>query len=285
MTPTKPSRIRRHRAWVLWLTLAAAAPAWALLESAHASDAPSPSETIRSLVSALAFWTVTPVALIGTLVAARRTWRDARHRAGRFTRRERHELERRDAARRADAFWWQGARQLAAHLVARQVPPTIDVWDVVRSSPDEHFFHDGPAGYARYYGTNVQYTTHGFVGVGPAAFVAAGLAVTALGNAAARSAAQREAMERWREAAPCRVVVSNRRIVVQVHGRWLSFYYSGMTAVHPHVGQWSLVCQFSDCEPLMLSGPGALAAAVLSVYQTHGADGLARHPGLAELRG
>ncbi|OUD87383.1 hypothetical protein BC477_05260 [Clavibacter michiganensis subsp. michiganensis] len=109
------------------------------------------------------------------------------------------------------------------------------------------------------------------------------MAAAAIGNASRRSAAEAQAAERWRELQPVRLVISDRRLLCQVGGRWLAFWYAGMTAVYPEVREWALVCQFPDVEPLRLRGVDAPIAAVITVLGTQGLDALRDHPSLQPL--
>lgn len=277
----RAGRVRRHARWVVPLV---AAPA-VFLACVLALDALNRHELYHGawaflvlLVVAVAF--LGPVALLAVAIAkGARTFREHRRSRGRFSATERAEIGRRDAAAHA----WANAQGLHRQLLAREVPPTLRVWDVVPYAGEE-FFCDVPAGYARYYGTTVSYTqTSGFY-YGRPSFVLTGLAVTAIANAAERSAAQAQAREQWRERCVSRLVVSNHRLLVQVHGRWLSFDYSAMTAVLPEPDGWALVCQFSSTEPLLLTGDHAPFAAVMTLYRTHGEQALRDHPGLEPLR-
>lgn len=160
----------------------------------------------------------------------------------------------------------------------------MQVWDIV-PNPGEVFITDAPVQYARYYGQTVTYTTTGGAFYGSPAFVAAGLIGTAIGNASARSRAEALAREQWRERRTVRLVATNQRLCCHVGQDWLSFYYSSISAVYPSAETHSLVCTFRGSEPLLLSGPWATAAAVVSTFFTLGTDGLVGHPGLLALNG
>jgi hypothetical protein len=56
-----------------------------------------------------------------------------------------------------------------------------------------------------------------------------------------------------------------------------------MTAVYPEVDRWALVCQFDSTSPLLLHGPAAPAAALVTVLMTHGPEAIQQHPSLAPL--
>ncbi len=222
---------------------------------------------------------VTPISLgVLAVVKASATYRDHRRSTGRFSAAGLADIRRRDASSRG----WRDAQALRQQLLAGEVPATLAVWDVVPYA-NEEFFCDVPIGYARYYGTDVNYSqTSGFF-YGRPAFVAAGLAVTALSNAAQRTTARNKARQQWREQCISRLVVSNHRLLVRTRGRWLSFDYASMTAVFPEPTSWGLVCQFSGAEPLLLTGDHAPFVAVMTLYRTHGERALREHPGLAPL--
>jgi hypothetical protein len=100
---------------------------------------------------------------------------------------------------------------------------------------------------------------------GRPAFVLAGVAATAIGNAARKSAATRAEQTTWRECQVSRVIVTNQRLVCFANGRALSFYYSGMTAVYPEVDRWTLVCEFGDSERLLISGDDSPLVSLMTV--------------------
>ncbi len=216
--------------------------------------------------------------IVGVVKAVSGWRRDRRHATGRYNRAELADRAQQEQFARA----WADTSQLRATLAAHQVPPQIRVWDVI-PRPNEVFFVDTAATYARFYGQNVSYAQSGGFFFGHPLFVAAGLAVTAAGNAARRSAAEAAAAAQWREHQGVRLIASNQRLICHANGQWLSFDYGAMTAVYPEVEQWSLVCQFDSAEPLMLHGPGVPAAAVITVLMTYGPDAVAEHPSLAPL--
>ncbi|QIS43014.1 hypothetical protein GW571_13170 [Clavibacter capsici] len=228
------------------------------------------------------------VLLLLCVSAVRTLIRGARVLAG-MVRGARHELARpaREAAAAEDlaarsAAGWAEACRLRTSLLRGQAPPGIAVWDVV-AEPGEVFLYDVQADYERYYGQDVTYQrSSGFL-VGSPAFVVAGMAVAAIGDASRRSAAEAQAAAQWRELQPVRLVISDRRLLCQAGGHWLSFWYAGMTAVYPEVAEWALVCQFPDVEPLRLRGVDAPIAAVITVLGTQGIDALRDHPSLRAL--
>lgn len=276
----KAAPFRRHARWIVPLLLAPIAFYACALGLSRLSE----RESVEGwwILAAMALFVglfVAPIVLVVvSIVKGSATYRDHRRSKGRFSSSEVAEIQRRDASAQA----WSDAQQLRRRLLEREVPPTLAVWDVVRY-PNEEFFCDVPIRYARYYGMDVSYTqTSGFF-YGRPSFVLTGLAVTAMSNAAQRSAAQNMARAQWREHSVARLVVSNLRLLVQVGGRWLSFDYAAMTAVFPEPASWVLVCQFSSTEPLLLTGDHAPFAAVMTLYRTHGENALREHPGLGPL--
>lgn len=286
MPRTEPSAIVRHLRWVLPLVGAPLVYVLAMLGvGALAADAgPDPSVGVSLaglLLLAVGF--VAPLVLVVVaLVRGGHVYRAARLRAGRLNRREREERDRQVSAQHFADVAWQHAVQTAAALVRGERPATMAVWDVV-PLPGEVFYADVPIGYARYYGTTVHYTQTSGLFVGSPAFVLAGLAGTAVANASARSAAQRQAADQWREHQTVRLVVSDRRLLVQRGGEWIWFHHSGASAVYPDPLRRGLVCQYPDTSPLMLQGDYAPFAAVVVLAATHGAQALREHPAMAPL--
>lgn len=214
------------------------------------------------------------VAALATLVGAHRAYRAWRRSRGHLTAGERHLIDQ----QRASLVAWEGACRLRSDLLARRVPPALPTrWDLV-SAPGEHFMLEIPATYARYYGTDAVYTHRSGFFFGHPAFVLAGLAMTAAANASSQSAAARTAVPQWREYRTVSVRVSNQRIACDVGGRWLSFWFSGVSAIYPDVRAGALVLQFPDTQPLLLSGRFGALIAVLAMHQTHGPDALVHHP-------
>ncbi len=114
-------------------------------------------------------------------------------------------------------------------------------------------------------------------------FVAAGYALTALGNHSRRQAAL-ASVPRWPEFAPASVIVTDSRLMCEVHGRWVSFYPTAAAAIYPDPADWSVVLAFDGTEPLRLSGLGGPALDIAVVWMIYGRRGLVEHPGLAPLR-
>jgi len=278
--------MRRHLHWILLLTAVPVSYVLLMLVvqalSAAGRDATDSGARVwlalAQLVALAAAVVVPIVLLIRSIVQMTRTYRRAQRAKGRFTKREQSMLDRGRSA--SDA--WERARAARSALLDHRVPASIQQWDIVPYA-DEVFFARSQLTYARYYGRDVMYSQSSTVALGNPAFVVGALAVTAISNASARSRAAAEATPQWREWQSSAVYVSNRRLAVHAGGRWLSFDYAAMTAVYPEVAAATLICQFADAEPLLLSGDDAALAAVFTVLQTHGLDALRRHPSLHAL--
>jgi hypothetical protein len=279
--------MRRHLRWVVPLAAGVVAViALSLLSSAASAAATGGTVTAMSFVSpalALGVPVVAVVAIALTVRGALGTFRDWRHRTGRFTAAERGaELARVDRWTASEAAWRE-ARRLRRSLLEHRVPPTIAVWEVV-PQPGEVFFSDVTVEYERYYGQAVAPGGGPRFFFGTPAVMLAGLAVSTMSSASARRSAEAQARDRWREHQHVRLVVSNQRLICLAGGQWLSFPYSAMTAVHPEVAEWALVCEFDGLTaPLRLRGVEAPIAAVMTLFGTHGLDGVANHPGLRRL--
>ncbi|GAA0959024.1 hypothetical protein [Actinocorallia libanotica] len=176
----------------------------------------------------------------------------------------------------------EGRRLTAALLAGLPLQP-LAVWGVVLEEGEQAHL-DFPTNYARFYGTNAAYQHVTGLFVGSAGFVAAGVAMTALGNSMRRSQARAEAVQRWREQEFLRVLVTDRRLICLVGGQWTSFYYNAVTAFHPEPENQSIVFEFSNAVPLALYGPSLPSLIAYTTHRIHGVHGLQNHPALASLR-
>lgn len=177
---------------------------------------------------------------------------------------------------------WAEAQRLRGLLLARQVPPTLTPWAVVPEA-GEVFFYALEADYERFYGQAVGYTPASGFYFGSPAFILAGMAVAGLATAKRRADAAAASATQWRELTHVEYLVTNRRLLCLVGGRWVSFHYGAMTAVYPEVEAGVLVCEFTGVPPLRLSGPDSAIAAVMTVFATHGLEAVAEHPSLRAL--
>lgn len=222
---------------------------------------------------------------LGIVMAIRSAWalwREYRRSHGHFTKREQTVRLYHEGRQAAYSGGWQQARQAAACIESGQPFTPLTVWGIVLHEGETAYF-DVPADYARYYGGDGSYQHVSGFFYGSAGFVGAGLAVTALGNAARRNRARAEAMTRWREHQPVRVIVTDQRLICQADGQWLSFYYNAVSAIYPEPASFSLVMEFPRTSPMLLSGPSAALLSVYAVSRLHGAQAVTAHPALAVL--
>jgi hypothetical protein len=226
----------------------------------------------------LAALVVLVFAVILTVRYGRRSWRDHQRSRGRFTPAELQERHLQATAAQA----WQDSRRLASDLKAGNPLQVLKVWGIVLNDGEEVHL-DVPAHYGRFYAGDGSYTqVNGFFW-GSAGFMLAGYAVTAIGNRRARKQAMHEAMQRWRDVQPTRVLATNQRLICNVFGRWTSFYYSGVTEFYPEPDAYRMVMAFGDTSPLMISGPFTPLLAVLSTTYIYGRPALDDHPAFAAL--
>ncbi|NGN82977.1 hypothetical protein [Arthrobacter silviterrae] len=278
-----PTRLERHLKWAVPLAaapliyLGAMFAAWLLVQGAGSGN-PGIWRPLAELALYLVAIAGPLAALVRAAINGHRAFRHWRRENGHFTKSEAVVAQRHDSSARS----WAQARHLRSCLLRGEAPQAVQVWDVV-ANPGEVFFMDVPADYARHYGMDVTFTQTSGIYFGRPAFVLAGLGLTAMSNAAKRNAANRQAAVQWRERQPCRLVVGNQRLLCQVGGQWLSFYFSAVTAVYPEIDNWSLITQYGSTSPLMLSGEHVPSAALFTVLATHGVEAVSAHPSLQRL--
>ncbi|MFD6661146.1 hypothetical protein ACFWDK_02070 [Micromonospora chalcea] len=147
---------------------------------------------------------------------------------------------------------------------------------------DEPVYLDAQLHYARHYGSTVSYQQTSTVAFGSTAFVTGALLANAVGNASARSRAERLARPQWREHQLTRVMLTPTRTWCHSFGRWLSFDHAGV--LEYHLDHHGVVLFFADTEPLRLTGPAAWVHAVFFAYFRFGASALNTVPFLMPLR-
>lgn len=246
----------------------------------HQPGGPYPAHIVLLSISLVV---VLPVGLVLTGVFGWKAYGYRRRARGRYTSRERRDLERAESWRAELQGSWTAARDLLNQLKAGANMQELRLWGPVLQ-PGERAHLQMPVFYSRYYGTHSGYihTTGVFLGSVP--FMAAGYALTALSNSNRRAAALAASIPMWREFTAATGLVTSERIICEVNGRWLSFYPRQATAIYPDPTDWSVVLDFPGIEPLRLSGLHGPTMAVAIVWMVHGASGLAEHPGLAALR-
>jgi hypothetical protein len=80
---------------------------------------------------------------------------------------------------------------------------------------------------------------------------------TAMSNAATRRAAERQAMPQWRCDGFPRILVTNRRLLVQNPDdyQWISFWHSALLEFGPQLQEYALYLGYPGCAPVLLRGP------------------------------
>ena len=176
---------------------------------------------------------------------------------------------------------WTSACQLYEQLATGaslvELPP-----GEVRLDVAEIPYADTILGYSRFYGMDVTYARSSLLMFGPATFVAAGLAINAMANASARRRAEAMAAAQWRDHAYVRTLLTDRRLLCDYGGQWLSFWHGGVVELSGDVSQWQFVLRYELGEPLMLHGTAAPWFAVAVAHVVYGQRGL-RLPALSPL--
>jgi hypothetical protein len=176
---------------------------------------------------------------------------------------------------------WASACQLYQHLHAGGdltiLPP-----GAVRLNPDEVSYAEALVGYARFYGTTVTYERSSTLLLGSATFVAAGLAANAIANSSAKRRAEAQAATQWRDHANVRTILTNKRLLCDYRGQWLSFWHEGIVEFQGDMARWLFVLRYQAGDPIMLHGPAAPWFAVSVARLVYGRRGL-QLPALAAL--
>ncbi|MEU4565249.1 hypothetical protein [Micromonospora sp. NPDC023956] len=193
-------------------------------------------------------------------------------------------MNRKDSAAAFEAVLrdgWSSACQLYEHLARGgqlvALPPTG-----MRLGQDEMIFSDTPLGYARFYGTTVQYRESSHFWFGSTGFVLAGMAGDAISNASARSRAQAMAAAQWRDQAQVRMILTNERLLGDYQGNLLSFWHNGVVELTADLTQWSFILRYQEGNPLMLHGPAAPWYAVAVAWLIFGPQAM-QLPALAPI--
>lgn len=273
--------MKKHSGWLIPLAGIVALNALvAVLFSTVPNSAMGDTPKALILLCVLLCWPVASIILLIRAVSrAHRVFRSHRRSRGHFTKSEQAEED----LRRRYADSWSAARALTAGLTSGHHPPPREVWGIVLE-PGESVRLDITADYARFYGLNGTYVhTSGFFWGSPA-FVLAGVGVNALANSARRRSAEAASRQQWRDVQHTQMFLTERRIICQANGRWLSFYYSQVSACYPEPENNSLVLEFHSAEPLLIGGAQAPLAIAYTVWALYGERGLNGHPGMRSLR-
>lgn len=280
--PAWPASFKgRHARWISPLALAVISYVAAMALPSIITQGPpeTTGDVLLHFVVSLALLIMSLVFIIRTIRGAYSSWRSYRRSSGHLNRREKAIAAQRDEM----AASWSHAQQVRAQLISGTFSGARLPWELPPQS-GEQLVAEGNCAYARYYGQDVSWVQNSSWFFGRASFVIAATAVSALGSSSRRRAAEREAATQWREHQNAHLVVTTHRLAVKrADGVWLSFWYGGISAIYPGIAEWTVVLDFPDTEPLMLSGLPAPSAAVTAVAALYDADGLLKHPGLAPL--
>lgn len=232
-----------------------------------------------AILGVLAGWVLCTILTLTTLWSS---WRAHRRARGHLTRTEKAVIAQQAATENAYRAGWEQARIAAGHLASGHDLPHCSTLDIVLR-PGETARADVTCDYARYYGGDGTYQHISGIFYGSPGFIAAGLAATALENAARRNRARQNAVARWREWQSVRVIATDQRLICHVGHRWLTFEYSAVIAFHPEPHTYKLVLEFPGTSPLLLTGPAAPLLAIVAAARLHGPSVVHQHPALRGL--
>lgn len=193
--------------------------------------------------------------------------------------------------RRVAQAWWGAGRELTRQLVAGVPPPPLTLWGLVLA-PEEVAYLEVPVFYSRFCaldpvpvtGGRSVYYLGGRGGGGSGAMLVAAT-TSLLVESVELSRARDGARTRWRGHQHTRAVVTDRRLLVLWHGRWLPYAYSQVIGFYPDLEHGQVRLEFPGaCAPIRLQGPAVPSIAALLCWALHGPDGLRSHPGLHALR-
>lgn len=89
----------------------------------------------------------------------------------------------------------------------------------------------------------------------------------------------------WSQPVQSRVVVTDRRLIVGMPlGSLTSLWWQSLVGFHPDLRRSSLVLDYGDGYPRLLSGPDVASAVVVGVAALYGVAALAQHGALEPLR-
>ena len=282
---------RRHLRWVVPLLLIPiSAYVFALIAASALPSEDGPGVGWLVIVSGLGLGIAPVVFIILAIIGAQKTYRRSRlfekkmqKRHAAWTRKMEQQIVA-EGGPRCDFEARTMARVYATHwfeaLARGDSLPSSDDFNL-NLEPGESLLDQYRAKYARFYGQNVTYSTGGVFAMGSPLFVAGAMIGSAVGRANARAQAQRVAAAQWREIQYVDVLVTDRRLIIPVGSRTLSFYFNAVAAFFPELEAMTLTLDFGDrTEPLQIFSPGIAATSVLLVRQLKGVEGLHTHPAL-----
>jgi hypothetical protein len=144
------------------------------------------------------------------------------------------------------------AARLYEHLVSGGLVEPVAT--SLRLDGGESAFADGPMEYSRFYGDDT-------------------------------SLHRDSAEPRWRDIHTTRVALTNRRLIISVDGRWISFHHPSIAEFLPQLGDFSLVLTLFENAPLRLRAPDLPARAVLLASFLYPPQEMAHIPGFDVLFG
>jgi hypothetical protein len=168
---------------------------------------------------------------------------------------------------------WTSACRIYERLQAGGDPVPLPPGPI-RLGPGEVLLGESILGYARFYGTTVTYQGSTSLLLGSAAFVVAGMAANAIANSAARRRAEAQAATQWRDHANVRTLLTNKRLMCDYGGQWLSFWHEGVVEFLGDLARWMFVLRYEVGDPIMLHGPAAPWFAVAVAHIAYGRPGL-----------
>ena len=170
------------------------------------------------------------------------------------------------------------ARTTAHHLRQQLVDgnfPALHPSAYLALKPGEGILAQTRIQYSRYYGMTVNYTKRSTLIFGNPLLMLGGVVGSSIGNSRARASAQAMAATQWREHQFTDLVVTDRRLLAHVGGRWLEFWFDCITAMYPYANEGVLVLDFgNDCVPLRIATPEAAALSIWITHQLKGPEAL-----------
>ncbi len=165
---------------------------------------------------------------------------------------------------------WRSACELFQSLQSGRPLAPLPYASGLLLKADETEYAAAEAESYRYYGLDGGSYVHStFLMGGPFMMAATGIA-SAMGNRSRRTAAQYEAMPRWRYIGPTRAVLTSARVLASSEGQWISFYLGGILEINPHPAQYTVTIAFEESPPLSLRGPWIPYMSIALFYLLHG---------------
>lgn len=290
---------QRHMSWLVPLLLIPLSvwifglvAMWMLSESE-----PGPTSSTATWIGVISviLAVVAPIVfIIFTIIGAQKTYQTSSAYARKVQKRNEKAARRMEAqivqegGPRCDASARSAARTQAAQWYERfqcgDEPERLQSFNL-NLEQGERIFDQLRAKYARYYGMDVTYQTGGVFAMGSPLFVTGALIGSAIGRSNARTRAQQMAAAQWREIQYVDVLITDRRFIIPVGGRTLSFYFNAVVAYFPEIEAMTLTLDYGgQTQPMQLFSPSIASATVLLIRQLQGAEALCSHPAIEPVR-